>query len=133
MAWGGYAVAPISVGAFSVGLVAIGNFSVGLFSFGTVALGWLVLGCASIGYDAFAWLSAMGWDTAQSGGFGLAGHAAWAPVAFAEHANNDAARAILASPGTPQYQMAFITVVTLLSLVPVIFYARAVRKRMGKG
>jgi RNA polymerase sigma factor (sigma-70 family) len=133
MAWGGYAVAPISVGAFSVGLVAIGNFSVGLFSFGTVALGWLALGCASIGYDAFAWLSALGWDTAQGGGFGLAGHAAWAPVAFAEQANNDAARAILASPGTPQYQMAFITVVTLLSLIPAVFYARAVRKRMGKG
>jgi hypothetical protein len=133
IAWGGYAVAPISVGAVSVGLISLGNLSVGLFSFGTVAVGWLALGCVSIGYDAFAWLSALGWDTAQSGGFGLAWRVALAPVAFAEHANTEAARAMLASPGGQQHHMAFITVLTLLSLVPVIFYARAVRQRMGRG
>jgi hypothetical protein len=132
MAWGGYAVAPISLGAVSVGFISLGNFSVGLFSFGTVALGWIAVGCASIGYDAYAWLSALGWDTAQCGGFGIAGRAALAPVAFAARINDDA-RAILTSPGSQDHQMAVITTLTLLSLLPLVFYARAVRKRMGKG
>jgi len=132
VAWGGYAVAPVSVGAVAVGIVAIGNLSVGLFSFGTVAFGWLALGCASVGVEAYAWLSALGWDTAAGGGFGVAWRAALAPVAFAAHANDEAARAILASPGSQQHQMTFITVITLLSLLPVVFYARAVRRRMGK-
>lgn len=132
MAWGGCAVAPLSVGAVAVGVIAIGNFSVGWFSFGTVALGGLAIGCASVGIDAFAWLSALGWDTAQGSGFALASRAALAPVAFAEHANSAAARAILANPGTPQQQMTFVTVITLLSLLPIIFYARAVRQRLGK-
>jgi RNA polymerase sigma factor (sigma-70 family) len=131
-AWGAYAVAPISIGSVAVGIIAIGNFSIGLFSFGTVALGWLAIGCASVGVEAFAWLSALGWHSAQGSGFGLAWDAALAPVAFAAQANNETARAILASPGTAQEQMAFITTLTLLSLVPVIFYARAVRQRMGK-
>lgn len=133
VAWGGYSVAPFSVGSVAVGLVAIGNLSIGLLSFGTVAFGGLVIGCASIGYEAYAWLSALGWDTAQGGGFAVAWHAAMAPVAFAAHTNDAAARAILADPGTQQHQMAVISAVTLLTLVPVIFYARAVRRRMGRG
>jgi uncharacterized membrane protein len=132
-AWGGYAVAPISVGAISVGLVSIGNLSVGLFSYGTVALGWVAIGCASVGYDALAWLSALGWETAQGGGFAVAGEAAMAPVAFAAHANDEAARSILTNPGTPEQQMALLTVITLLALVPAVFYAGAVRRRMGQG
>lgn len=130
-AWGGYAVAPVSVGAFSVGLISIGSCSFGLLSLGTMAFGWIALGCASVGVKAFAWLSALGWDTAQSGGFGLAGRAAEAPVAFAAHANDAAARAILANPGAEQNQMVFISVVTVLSLLPIVFYAREVRRRMG--
>jgi hypothetical protein len=104
-----------------------------LFSFGTVALGWIAIGCASVGVDAYAWLSALGWDTAQGGGFGVAWHAANAPVAFAAHANDETARAILASPGTLQHQMTLISVITVLSLLPIVFYARAVRRRLGKG
>ncbi|HVT72590.1 MAG TPA: sigma-70 family RNA polymerase sigma factor [Lacunisphaera sp.] len=130
-AWGGYAVAPVSIGAVSVGLVAIGNLSLGLFSFGTVALGWIALGCASIGFDAYGWLSALGWHAAQGSGFGVAGQAALAPVAIAAHANDATAHAIVANPGSPHYQMAFITVMIVLSLVPAVFYARAVRRRMG--
>lgn len=130
-AWGGLAVAPISVGAVSVGLFSIGSCSFGLFSLGTVAFGWLAIGCASVGMKTFAWLSALGWDTAQSGGFGLAGHAAEAPVAFAAHANDTAARAILANPGSEQHLMVVISTLTVLSLLPIAYYAREVRRRLG--
>lgn len=130
-AWGGLAVAPISVGAVSVGLFSVGSCSFGLFSLGTMAFGWVAMGCASVGVKAFAWLSALGWDTAQSGGFALAGRAAEGPVAFAAHANDAAARAILANPGAEQNHMLVVSVVTVLSLVPVVYYAREVRRRLG--
>ena len=130
-AWGGYAVAPISLGAVSVGLVSFGSCSFGLFSFGTVAFGWLAIGCAAVGFDAYAWLSALGWSTAQGGGFGLAWRAAQAPIAFAAHTNDAAAHAILANPGSQDHQMVAISVVTVLLLLPVAAYAWAVRRRMG--
>lgn len=130
-AWGGYTVAPISIGAVSVGFISIGNLSVGVLSLGTVALGWLSIGCASLGVKAYAWLSALGWDTAQSGGFALAGRAAEAPVALAAHVNDATARAILANPAAEQHQMLVISALTLLSLLPMVLYARAVRRRLG--
>ena len=132
VAWGGLAVAPVSFGAVSVGIFSVGSASFGLLSLGTIALGWTVIGCASIGVRAFGWLSALGWDTAQSGGFSLARRAAEGPVAFAAHANDAAARAILANPQGEQNQMAVVSVITVLSLLPVIYYAWAVRRRMGK-
>ena len=131
-AWGAMAVAPVSVGSTAVGLIAIGNLSVGLFSVGTVAVGWLAIGCASIGVKAFAWLSALGSSTAAGGGFAIAQLAAGAPVAFAEHANDDAARAIFASAGSGSEQLTFITTITVLSLIPIIGYAYGVRKRLGQ-
>jgi RNA polymerase sigma factor (sigma-70 family) len=131
-AWGGISVAPISLGSVAVGFLAVGNVSFGVLSLGTIGLGWLAGGCASIGVKTFAWLSAMGWSTAQSGGFALARVAAEGPVAFAQHANDAAARAILASPSTEQNQMVVISVICLVSLVPVIAYARAVRRRLGR-
>ena len=131
-AWGGYAVAPVAIGAVSVGVISVGSCSFGLFSLGTVAFGWFAMGCTSVGVKAFGWLSALGWDTAQSGGFGLAGRAAEASVAFAPHANDAAARAILANPSGEQNQMVFISIVTGIALLPVVYYAWAVRRRMGK-
>jgi len=130
-AWGGWAVAPISVGAVSVGLISVGSCSFGLLTLGTISFGWLAVGCGAVGVKTFAWLSALGWNTAQSGGFGVARLAAEAPVAFAAHANDAAARAILANPQAEQNQMFVLTLITVLTLIPVIYYAWAVRRRMG--
>jgi RNA polymerase sigma factor (sigma-70 family) len=130
-AWGGLAVAPVSVGAVSVGLFTVGSFGIGLYGIGTVALGWVAIGCTTIGVQAFAWLSALGWDTAASGGFALAGRAAVGPVAFAAHANDAAAHAMFANPQGEQHQMLFISVISVLAVLPIVFYARAVRRRLG--
>jgi RNA polymerase sigma factor (sigma-70 family) len=130
-AWGGCAIAPISMGAISIGLFAVGNLSVGVLSFGTLGVGLYVIGCATIGINAFAWLSALGWETAQGGGFSIARIAAEGPVAFARHANDPLAREFLAAPHAEQNQMLFITIITVLSLLPIVFYARAVRQRLG--
>jgi hypothetical protein len=131
-AWGGYAVAPLSVGSVAIGLVAIGNFSLGVISLGTVALGGLAIGCASIGWKAFAWLSALGWYSAQGGGFSIARTAAEGPVAMAAHTNDTVARALLSNPQAEPHLMVVISVITVLSVLPVIYYARAVRQRMGR-
>ncbi|MEO6992976.1 MAG: RNA polymerase sigma factor [Lacunisphaera sp.] len=130
-AWGGFAVAPFSLGSVAIGLVAIGNFSLGVISLGTIALGGLAIGCASIGWKAFAWLSALGWYSAQGGGFSIARTAAEGPVAIAAHTNDAAARALLSNPQAEQHMMVVISIITVLSVLPLIYYARAVRQRMG--
>jgi hypothetical protein len=130
-AWGGVAIAPISAGSVSLGLIAVGNLSVGLFSFGTVAAGWLAIGCAAVGVHAAAWLSALGWTSAQGGGFSVARIVAEGPVAFAQHANDAAARAAFGAPVPVHEQMTFITVLTLAALIPLIAYVLGVRKRLG--
>ena len=131
-AWGGVAVAPFSVGAISIGVFAVGSLSLGLISFGTIGVGFLVIGCATVGVKAYAWLSALGWETAQGGGFSIARIAAEGPIAFAQHANDPIARAFLADPHAEQNQMLFFMTVSVLSVVPIAMYARAVRQRLGR-
>lgn len=131
IAWGGWAIAPVSVGAFAIGVLAVGTVSVGAISLGTASVGLLAVGCMAVGVKAAAWLSALGSDTATGGGFAIARIAAEGPVAFAQHANDSVARQILADPNAEQNQMIILAVITVLSLVPVACYARAVRQRLG--
>lgn len=130
-AWGGYAVAPVSVGAFAVGFLAVGSLSVGVISLGTVGVGMMAMGCVSVGVRAFAWLSALGWTSAQGGGFSIARIAAEGPVALAQHANDPVAHRLLTDPNQGHNQLIVYIVTSLITLIPVAYYARAVRKRMG--
>jgi len=131
-AWGGWAVAPISVGAFSVGLLSVGAVSIGVVGLGTFAVGALALGCVSIGIKAYAWLSALGWLTAGSGGFGLAQLAALAPVPFAQHANDPVAEQIFADPHAQQSHLILLSIIVVLSITPMAYYMREVRRRLGR-
>lgn len=130
-AWGGYAVAPFSVGALAIGLFALGTLSVGVISLGTVGVGLLAFGCMAVGLKANAWLSALGWHSAQGSGFAIARVAAEGPLAFAQHANDPIARQILADPHAEHNQMIILIVITFFALVPIAYYARAVRQRLG--
>ncbi|KAB2642431.1 MAG: sigma-70 family RNA polymerase sigma factor [Verrucomicrobia bacterium] len=132
LAWGGYAVAPISLGAVAVGLFALGSVSIGVISVGTAGVGWFAIGCMAVGVRAYAWLSALGWQTAAGGGFSIARTAAEGPVAFAPHANDAVARQMLAAPQDDPDQLIFMIVISLASLIPIACYARAVRRRMGR-
>lgn len=131
VAWGGFTVAPFSVGAVAIGFVAVGSLSVGVISLGTAGIGVVAVGCMAAGVKAYGWLSALGWETAQGGGFSIARIAAEGPVAFAQHANDSVARSILADPHAEQTHMIILMVITLLSVVPIAYYARAVRRRLG--
>ncbi len=131
-AWGMWAIAPFSVGLFSVGLFTVGVVGIGVVGLGTFVVGLLGIGCVAIGVKAYAWLSALGWTTAASGGFAIAHIAAAGPVAWAQHANDPVARQILTDPNADRNQMIFFIVIVLFSLVPVAYYARAVRQRLGR-
>lgn len=131
-AWGGIAVAPVSLGAVAIGIFAVGSLSFGWISFGTVGVGVVAVGCMSAGIKAYGWLSALGWETASGGGFAIARIAAVGPVAWAQHANDAVARQILAVPASGEGQLTVITVIVVLSLVPAVLYASAVRKRLGR-
>src|SRR5438132_14376607 len=111
-AWGGYAVAPFSVGAIAIGLFAVGTLSVGVISLGTAGVGLSAVGCMAVGVKAYAWLSALGWETAQGSGFAIARIAAEGPVAFAQHANDRIARQLLADPHAEHTQTIILIVIT---------------------
>jgi RNA polymerase sigma factor (sigma-70 family) len=130
-AWGGCAVAPFSIGVFAVGIFALGSVSVGVISLGTAGVGLLAIGCMAVGVQAYGWLSALGWQSAQGGGFSIAWLAAEGPVAFAQYANDSVARQILANPSSEQTHMIVLIVIAVLSVVPIAYYSRAVRQRFG--
>jgi hypothetical protein len=130
-AWGGYAVAPFSIGAVAIGLFAVGSLGVGVISLSTAGVGLLAVGCMAVGVKAYGWLSALGWATAQGSGFSIARVAAEGPVAFAQHANDAVARQLLTDPHAAHSQMIILVVISVLSIVPIAFYARAVRQRLG--
>lgn len=130
-AWGAWAVAPVSVGAFSVGFLSIGAVGFGVIGLGTFGVGLVAIGAVAVGLKAYAGLSALGWYAARSNGFGIAHVAANAPIAFAQHANDAAARALVVDPNADRNQMIFYIVVVLGTLIPMALYARAVRRRLG--
>lgn len=129
-AWGGIAIAPISVGIISVGIVTIGSVGIGILSTGAVAIGFIAFGTSAIAYKAYAALSALGWESAFSNGFSAAWDAAIGPIAFAQHVNTELAGELThlsALSATYQWVLAAIAIMVI---VPSAMHARAVRKRI---
>ncbi len=131
-AWGGFAIAPISVGIISLGLISIGAVGFGLFALGTVAIGALSFGVSAIGYKAYASLSALGWNSAVSGGFSIAKDAAIGSIATANQINNEQAANIVNLNLFGQNYVWILAAMSIMVIVPAAWYAKKVRQRMGK-
>lgn len=131
-AWGGLAIAPISVGIVSVGVVTVGALGLGIMAAGTVAIGFLGFGASSIAYKAFGSLSAVGWESAVSGGFAFAKEAALAPLPYARIVNNDHAADIANLAAINQGHLWVLGAISVLVIAPAIWHSKMVRKRMGK-
>lgn len=131
-AWGGIAVAPISVGIVSYGLVSVGAVGFGLISMGTVGIGLLAMGASAIGYKAYGSLSALGWESAFSPGFSVAKEAAIGPVAYAEQVNNEMAASISNLSTVNQSYVVILGIMAILVIVPVVWHSYAVRKKFRK-
>ena len=132
MAWGGIAVAPVSIGIVSVGVVSVGTVGLGVFSVGAVAIGAIGFGAAAIGYQAYASLSSLGWQSAFSQGFAIAKDAAIGPVAIAREVNNSAAHEIGNLAGLDAAYLWVMGAIAALVIIPSAWHAAAVRKRMGR-
>ena len=129
-AWGGVAIAPISVGIVTVGVISVGAVSFGLFSLGTVAVGLIGFGASAVAYKAYASLSALGWQSAFSNGFSAAVDGAIGPIAFATDVNNQqAADMVNVSLLTMSYQW-ILAIIVVLVIVPAAWHSRQVSKRM---
>jgi len=131
-AWGGFAVAPVSVGIVSIGLLSVGSISFGVVGLGMVAWGVLAFGSSAIGWNAYSSLSSLGGDTAFSGGFAVAREAAIGGVAFAAEVNNEAAAELTRLGAFEASYVGILGLIAVLVIVPVVLYAKAVRKRFGK-
>ncbi len=74
----------------------------------------------------------MGWESAFSPAFSIANEAAIGPIAFAGEVNNELAASIVNLSTVNQSYVWFLAIMALLVIVPVVWYARAVRKKMQK-
>ncbi len=115
---GGLAVAPISMGGFAVGLVALGGGAVGLLSFAGLALGVWAAGGAAVGYEAFGG-GALAWHAAV-GGMAVAREFALGGAAFAQHANDEIARAFVQANGFFAQAEAWMKHGSLLIWMPML-------------
>lgn len=132
-AWGGVAIAPVSVGIISVGLISVGAVGIGLFGLGTIGIGVIGFGASAIGYKAYASFSALGWNSAFSGiGFSIANEAAIGPFAFAKHINNEQAGEMVNLTIMGQSYLWILAMIAILVIVPAAWHSNKVRQRMRK-
>jgi hypothetical protein len=95
-AYGGMAVAPVSIGACTIGL-----FSYGAMAAGVIAVGGFAFGIWAFGGFAFGWQAsggcAIAWNIASGGEYAIAHLYALAPTAHAAEANTDFVRHLVIS------------------------------------
>jgi RNA polymerase sigma factor (sigma-70 family) len=94
-AFGGMAIAPVSIGGWAVGLISWGGTSTGLLAMGGLAAGAWCWGGVAVGWKAYggcavAWKAAVG-GAAVAHGYALGG------IAQAAEAGNEAAKSYVAS------------------------------------
>ncbi|MCU0786330.1 MAG: sigma-70 family RNA polymerase sigma factor [Verrucomicrobia bacterium] len=132
-AFGGVAIAPISIGGFAIGLMPMGGFALGPVALGGFSLAVWSLGGFALGWEAFggcavAWKAAMG-GAAVAHDFALGG------IAQAAQANNAAAQAYIQA--SPFFQNARAILqhmiwLNLLWVVPLIAWWQIVARGRGQ-
>lgn len=61
----------------------------------------------------------------------MAGDAAAGTIAVAPHANNATAYEILAKHNTEQTTLVLLALISVLTIVPIVAFAKMVRRRLG--
>jgi len=129
-AWGGIAVAPVSVGIVSFGVLSIGALGFGLIGIGAVGIGLIGFGASAIAYKAYASLSALGWESAFSGGFAMAKDAAIGTIAYADKINNEQAAQITNLTELSQNYLWILAAIGALVIIPAAWHSIKVQQRM---
>jgi RNA polymerase sigma factor (sigma-70 family) len=133
-AFGGLAIAPISLGGCAVGLVSFGGLSIGALSIGGTALGAWAFGGLAIGWQAFGGC-AIGWSAAW-GGYGIARDFALGGTVSAAHANNRVAVDFIQAK--PFFRISGMTLpyllwFNLIWLVPLMAMRRVAKRARREG
>ena len=129
-AFGGLALAPVSIGGVAIGLVSCGGATLGLLTIGGFGFGGWVFGGFALGWQAFGGC-ALGWNAAM-GGLAIAGDFALGAVAQAAQANSEIASQFMkASPFFRQTEILsrYIGWLNLLWLIPLFGWWRTLRRR----
>jgi hypothetical protein len=116
-AYGGCAIAPVSVGAFAIGLFSFGAFSVGALAVGGFGFGIWALAPFAVGWQAFGGGCAIAWDAAWGGQYAVAHHFALGEVAHAAQANNEFVRRLLNANPFFQFCRAKMTGARMISII----------------
>jgi RNA polymerase sigma factor (sigma-70 family) len=129
-AFGGVAVAPVSIGGCAIGLLPFGGMAAGVAALGGLALGVWSFGGLALGWQAFG-SCAIAWQTA-AGGIAIAHDYALGGTAHAIQANNEVARLFVQHEGffrgavhVFRYHLAWINLIWVL---PMIAWWRATKR-----
>ncbi len=124
LAMGGIAIGSVSLGIVSIGGVAFGGIALGGFSVAILAFAGLAVGVGAIGGLAAGVWSFGGASfglKAASGGFAAARDIAVGGGAYAEHANDDVAKAYVESTAFFNWGRAYMEILQTPGLLPAIF------------
>jgi hypothetical protein len=129
-AFGGLAIAPVSVGGIAIGLMPWGGAAMGLFAVGGFAIGGWVFGGFALGWRAFGGC-ALAWNAAM-GGLAIARDVALGGVAHAAQANNEIATQFMKTSlffKRMEFLSHYVGWLNLLWLIPLVGWWRIVAKR----
>ncbi len=116
-AYGGFAVAPVSMGAVAVGGISFAGFATGVLAVGGFGFGVWALAPFAFGWDAFGAGCAFAWNAASSGMYAVAHHVAAGTVAQAAQANNGFAHQWFKSNPFFQFWTAHMTTARMISII----------------
>jgi RNA polymerase sigma factor (sigma-70 family) len=128
-AFGGIAIAPVSIGGWAIGLLPFGGCAMGLVPLGGLALGYWSFGSIGVGWLSFS-AGAIAWKAA-SGGVALAHDYATGGYAEALEANTAAAKEFIQAQ--PFFRAGFamlpyLPILNLLWVLPLFKWWRTAKK-----
>ncbi len=128
-AFGGVALAPVSIGGLAIGLIPFGGCAVGLLTLGGFAIGVWSFGGLALGWQSFAGC-AIAWNAAV-GGAAVAHDFALGGVAAAAEANNEVAATVVRRSlffQNAQAVFPYLAWLNLIWVIPMLLWWRAVRR-----
>jgi RNA polymerase sigma factor (sigma-70 family) len=129
-AFGGVAIAPLSIGGLSLGLLSWGGMALGLLAMGGVTVGGWVFGGMAVGWKAYG-ACAVAWKAAM-GAAALAHDFAAGGIAHAAQAGTPAADAYVKSSDffrTAEWLSRYAGWLNLLWVLPMILWWRMAARR----
>ncbi len=107
-AYGGVAIAPVSIGACAIGLLSYGGMAIGALTWGGFSFGVWAFGAETFGWEAFSGGTAIAWHLAAGYEYAIAHHYAFgAGVAHAAEVNTPFVEGLFKSSWCYRFCMAY--------------------------